>query len=143
MRKNRLRILSALIDRLATTLTGAEIRSTAIIGPGLHVAHTYGLVIGGNVRAGSNLSVRQCTTIGGSGGKVRQNGDGVRWSQPMIGDNVSIGCNSALLGLIKVGSDATIGASSLVIHDVSPQIVVGGVPAKPIGGTGFDATNIL
>lgn len=142
-RERGLGILAGLLDRFSTTLTGAEIRSTACIGPGLHIAHTYGLVIGGNVRAGRNLSLRQCTTLGGRGGRTREHSDDFRWSQPVIGDDVSIGCNAVLLGPILVGSKSVIGACSLVIHDVPSNTVVGGNPARPIGDMGVEESGIF
>ena len=48
-------------------------------------------------------------------------------------DNVFIGCNSTILGNIKIGPNALIAAGSVVTKDVLPNTVVAGNPAKVIG----------
>ena len=51
---------------------------------------------------------------------------------PKLGNNVTIGCHSQLLGPITIGDNAVIGAGSVVIHDVPANAVVAGNPAKEI-----------
>ena len=48
-------------------------------------------------------------------------------------DNVLIGCNSTILGGVRIGPNALIAAGSVVTHDVEPNTVVAGNPAKVIG----------
>lgn len=127
-RMHKVKFLSFLLDRLSFHLYAAEIKSSADIGPGFTVAHPAGLVVGAKVVAGSNFSVRQNVTLGGNNGKLR----GREWSQPLIGDNVIIGCGSAVLGPIKISSNSIVGACSLVISDIDFGEVWGGVPAKRI-----------
>jgi acetyltransferase-like isoleucine patch superfamily enzyme len=50
-----------------------------------------------------------------------------------IMDNVFIGCNSTILPNVKIGPNAIIGAGSVVTHDVAPNSIVAGNPAKVIG----------
>ncbi len=50
-----------------------------------------------------------------------------------IMDNVFIGCNSTLIGDIRVGPNAVIAAGSVVTKDVPPNTMVAGNPAKVIG----------
>lgn len=47
-------------------------------------------------------------------------------------DNVFIGCNSTILGNVKIGPNALIAAGSIVTKDVLPNTVVAGNPAKVI-----------
>ncbi len=54
-----------------------------------------------------------------------------------IMDNVFIGCNTTILGGIKIGPNAVVGAGSVVTKDVPENSVVAGNPAKVIGT--FDA----
>jgi UDP-2-acetamido-3-amino-2,3-dideoxy-glucuronate N-acetyltransferase len=49
-----------------------------------------------------------------------------------IKHHASIGANSTIIGGIRVGEYAMIGAGSVVTKDVAPYTVVGGVPAKLI-----------
>ncbi len=52
---------------------------------------------------------------------------------PKIGDGVMIGANASILGNIRIGTNAKIGAGSVVVADVPSSITVVGVPAKPVG----------
>jgi virginiamycin A acetyltransferase len=49
-----------------------------------------------------------------------------------IGNDVWIGFGAVLLGGISVGDGAIIGAGAMVVDDVPPYAVVGGVPARVI-----------
>ncbi len=50
-----------------------------------------------------------------------------------IMDNVFIGCNTVILGNVKIGPNVIIGAGSVITKDVPPNSVVAGNPAKKIG----------
>ena len=59
--------------------------------------------------------------------------NGVRDKLPVsIGDHVWIGTRVTILKGVQVGDGAVIAAGSLVISDVPPRSLVGGVPAKVI-----------
>lgn len=49
-----------------------------------------------------------------------------------IGSDVWIGYGATLIGEITIGDGAIVGAEALVVDDVPPYAVVGGVPAKVI-----------
>lgn len=49
-----------------------------------------------------------------------------------IMDNVFIGCNTTILGGVKIGPNVVIGAGSVITKDVPPNSVVVGNPAKVI-----------
>lgn len=49
-----------------------------------------------------------------------------------IGNDVWIGDRSLILGGVKIGDGAIIGAGAVVVKDVAPFSIVGGVPAKEI-----------
>lgn len=48
-------------------------------------------------------------------------------------DNVFIGCNTTILGNVRIGSNVIIGAGSVVTKDIPSNSVVVGNPAKVIG----------
>lgn len=50
-----------------------------------------------------------------------------------IMDNVYIGMNVVIFGNVKIGSNVIVQAGSLVLNDIPPNSVVGGVPAKVVG----------
>ena len=105
------RINSRLKDRF-----GVEIMLGAQIGAGLHIPHLNGIVITDTLIAGDNLTVLQNTTIGKrytyQDGSIR------------IGDNVSIGAGSHIIGNdLTIGDDVYIGAASVVLHDIPSDTV--------------------
>jgi serine O-acetyltransferase len=52
------------------------------------------------------------------------------WEVPVIEDDVMIGVGAKVLGPVRVGRGAVIGANAVVLHDVPPGAVVGGIPAR-------------
>jgi acetyltransferase-like isoleucine patch superfamily enzyme len=52
----------------------------------------------------------------------------------VIGDHAFIGQRAVVLGGITIGAGATVGAHAVVTRDVPAGAVVGGVPARVIGG---------
>lgn len=120
--------LAGFFERVGFHTCYCQISSTAEIGPGLLIAHTFGLVIGGGTTIGSQCDVRQNVTFGGNFSKKDAEGR----SKPIVGDNVSFGAGAAILGPITIGDDAIIGANSVVTRDIPPGVIVSGVPAKVI-----------
>lgn len=108
--------------------SGAEIHPLARIGPGLHLVHSSGVVIGPNTVIGARARLHQGVTIG----EPDHDGAGT-WSGAQVGDDVVIGAHAVLLGDVVVGDGARIGANSVVTHDVAAGSTVAGVPAVPIG----------
>lgn len=51
---------------------------------------------------------------------------------PVLGDDVLVGTHAQILGNVKVGNHAIIGAGSIVLDDVPQNAVVVGNPAKII-----------
>ncbi len=49
-----------------------------------------------------------------------------------IMDNVMIGCNSTIMGGVRIGPNAIVAAGSVVTKDVEPNTVVAGNPAREI-----------
>lgn len=107
------------IQRMILRRYGLEI--AGIIAGGLYIAHPVGTVIAVE-RMGANCSVIAGVTIG-----MRN-----ELTFPVIGDEVFIGAGARVLGGIKVGPGAKIGANSVVINDVPAGMTVVGAPAKPL-----------
>ncbi len=50
----------------------------------------------------------------------------------VINDNVFIGVNSIILPMVSIGKNSIIGAGSIVTHDIPPNVVAVGNPARVI-----------
>ena len=61
--------------------------------------------------------------------------------QIIIGSDVWIGCNATILGGVKIGNGAVIGANSVVAKDIPPYAVAVGNPARVVKYR-FDADTI-
>ena len=84
-----------------------------------------GVVIGETAEIGTNVTLYQGVTLGGTGFATGKR-------HPTVEDNVTIGAGAVLLGPITVGHGAKIGAGSVVIHDVPPNATVVGNPGHPV-----------
>lgn len=107
--------------RLATTvLYGIEIGSDIELGDGVNFAHTLGTVIGGTSKVGARVKFMGNNTVG----TAKDNGC------PVIEDDVVVGCGARILGPIRIGRGAFIGANAVVLSDVPAGAVVSGIPAR-------------
>ncbi|MEO6395874.1 MAG: serine O-acetyltransferase [Devosia sp.] len=109
-----------------------DINPNARIGKGMMLDHATGFVVGETAVIGDNCSILQGVTLGGTG-KADED------RHPKIGDGVLIGAHAVVLGNIKIGHCARIGAGSVVVKDVAPRVTVVGVPARPVGEAGVGA----
>lgn len=115
---HRLRPAALWLQACSIRAAGAEIHPAAVIGPGLSLVHSVGIVIGHEVTAGRDLVLHHGVTLGHTG-----RGPG----QPTLGDKVRIGAGAKILGPVTVGDGVWIGANAVVLADVPPGVTVGGV----------------
>ncbi len=111
------------VSWLARLLTNVDIHPGATIGRSFFIDHGAGVVIGETAEIGDNVTLYHGVTLGG-----------VSWSQgkrhPTIEDGVLIGAGAKILGPIKVGAGARIGANSVVVEEVPPGVTAVGIPAR-------------
>ncbi|HEY6793304.1 MAG TPA: hypothetical protein VI248_01335 [Kineosporiaceae bacterium] len=124
--------LGLLLERFLRSVSGIEIANRAHLGPGLLFAHEGGIVVG-PVRTGRHCTISHGVTLG----RGLLDGDGPSYADtPVLGDRVWIGPGAVVAGRLNVGSDAAVGANSVVLRDVPPRGVVLGVPARLISRKG-------
>ena len=111
--------------RAVETLTGISLPKEARIGPGLRIWHFGNIFIHPDAVLGANCTLRHGVTIGNS----RVDGPA-----PVLEDGVELGAYAQVLGGVRVGRGATIGAMSVVLKDVPPYATAVGVPARLIAG---------
>lgn len=128
---HRVPLLPTVFYRLTVLMFGSAIEPGAQIGRGSYCAHAgLGIVIGDGSVIGSDVIIGQGCTVGGRGRP--DSAGGLRHGMPVIGNGVYIGPGARILGPIRVGRQAVIGANAVVITDVPPYAVMGGVPARVI-----------
>lgn len=112
-----------LLYRVTETLTGISIPKSVDVGPGLRIYHFGNIFVHADARIGAGCTLRQGVTIGNrhEGGPV-----------PVLEDEVDLGAYAQVLGGIRIGRGAKIGAMSVVLHDVPPGATAVGIPARII-----------
>ncbi len=114
-------------------ILGIELHWNLEIGPRLRIYHGTGLVVSPESRLGSDCILRHTTTLGLRG--LAETGSS---GAPVLGDRVEVGAHVVILGPVRVGDGAIIGAGSVVTKDVAAGSIVAGNPAREIGRVGRD-----
>lgn len=82
------------------------------------IGHPIGIVVNSGCVIGKNFTLRQNTTIGTTAQGLGDHQDII------IGDNVSVGANSCIVGSgLTIGDNVTIGAMSFVNKDIPSNSV--------------------
>lgn len=118
-------LLPRVIAYFSRIVTGVEIHPRAKIGENFFIDHGSGVVIGETAEIGDNVTIYQGVTLGGTGLEPGKR-------HPTVESNVTVGSGAKLLGPIRIGHGAKIGANSVVIHDVPPNSTVVGNPGHPV-----------
>jgi serine O-acetyltransferase len=116
--------LARFVSQLGRLVTGIEIHPGATIGRRLFIDHGMGVVIGETSVVGNDVTLYQSVTLGGTSlAKGKRH--------PTLEDGVIVGAGAQVLGPIRVGAGARIGANAVVVRDVAPGATMIGIPAKP------------
>jgi serine O-acetyltransferase len=111
-------ILPRMVMLLIRVIYGSFIPYQARIGKNVHFGHKMGIVIAPCAQIGSRVKIRHHVTIGS--GCAR------------IGDDVVFGAGAKVIGSIKIGNGAIIGANAVVVEDIPPHAVAVGIPAQVV-----------
>lgn len=120
----RLRVpgVNHLLRRVQTMVFGIELGNEITLGSGVFFAHPVGVVVGGRAHLGDRVRLMGSNTVG----TAREDG----W--PVIEDDVVLGAGARILGPVRVGAGAVIGANAVVLTDIPPGCVAVGAPARPL-----------
>lgn len=123
--KYRFFFIARFFSELARFLTGIEIHPGARIGKRLVIDHGVGLVIGETTEIGDDCLIFQGVTLGGVDFTSTKR-------HPTLGNGVVVGGGAKILGPIKIGDRAKVGANSVVMKAVPPDTTVVGIPAAAL-----------
>jgi serine O-acetyltransferase len=115
---------------VGVVLVGADFVPGMTIGTGLFLPHPVGIVIGNGLRIGNDVMLAQGVTAG-----VREDAPPDEQEYPTICDGANVWAHATIVGGIRIGEGAEVGANSLVVSDVPDHAVVVGVPARKIAET--------
>jgi serine O-acetyltransferase len=118
--------LAMALRNVGIFILGADFSPGMKIGPGFMLVHPTGVTIGFNLTIGSNVTF--------AGGVVAAS----RYPDPReqelatICDDAIIGAHAVMVGPVRIGRNAMVGANAVVLSDVPENAVVFGSPARQI-----------
>lgn len=122
--RHKIPLLPKLIYYIQYILFNSSVPPSCKIGKGTKFGYGgIATVIHARAQIGNNCIIGQCVTIGGRSG---------HFEVPVIGNNVEICAGAKVLGPIKIGDNAIIGAGAVVIKNVPANSIVVGVPARVV-----------
>ncbi|CAN5290498.1 hypothetical protein BH11PSE5_BH11PSE5_10950 [soil metagenome] len=119
-----LSILYRMMFRRCRNVYGIELPYSASVGRGVVIEHQGGIVIHGASVIGDRCVIRQGCTLG-----IRRMEELI--AAPILEDDVQLGVGCVLLGRVKIGRGAKIGANAVVLTDIPAGSVAFGAPARP------------
>ncbi|MFL5346379.1 MAG: serine O-acetyltransferase [Hyalangium sp.] len=115
---------SRIVRKLGTLLYSAYLPDEAEIGEHTVLGYSgIGVFIHPRARIGRHCLISHFVSLGGMGGKE---------GAPVLGDYVRIGTGARILGPVRIGDFAVVGANSVVVRDVPAGTVVFGIPARVV-----------
>jgi serine O-acetyltransferase len=116
------KVLRKILWYIGWLVSAAEIDVAALIGEGLYIPHSTGIVIRGDCTIGRNVTILQGVTIG--------KGHGAYGGRTVIGDNCKFFAGAKIIGDLAIGDDVTVGANAVVLKDLPSGVTAVGVPAR-------------
>jgi serine O-acetyltransferase len=115
-------VLPRLIYGINRILFSVVLPASVKVGRGVVLGYAgIGTVIHARAVIGDRVIIGPNVTIGGKTPHLEV---------PVIEDDVDIGAGACIIGPVRVGRGAVIGANAVVVDDVPAGAVVGGVPAR-------------
>jgi serine O-acetyltransferase len=115
-------IVYKLLYRMVEWTCGISLPYTVRVGRRVRIWHHGGMILHA-ASIGNDVQIRQNTTFGVA--RTNHNFD-----LPFIDDGADIGVGVVVIGAIRVGKNAVIGANAVVLNDVPDNAVAVGVPAR-------------
>jgi len=115
-------VLPRIAHKLAMQSAQVAIGDPVVVHPGVYVMHGQ-VVLDGLVEVHSGVTIAPWVTVGLRAGDVRG---------AVIEESVSLGTGCKVIGPVRIGRGAVVGANAVVVDDVPPGATVVGAPARPV-----------
>lgn len=117
LHENNQEELKPQIHWLLKELCSCELYFNNEIDTGFYIVHGEGTVLGSRNKIGKGFKIHQGCTIGH---KKNRAGNG-----NIIGDNVTMYCNSSIIGELNIGNNVVIGAHVILTEDlINDKIII-------------------
>ncbi|RZJ52006.1 MAG: hypothetical protein EOO44_13140 [Flavobacterium sp.] len=116
LHENNEEILKPQIHWLLKELCSCEIYFNNQIGEGFYIVHGEGTVIGSRNTIGKGFKIHHGCTIG-----HKKNGGG---NGNIIGNNVTMYCNSSIIGELTIGENVVIGAHVMIAQNIADNSLI-------------------
>lgn len=119
--ENNLDDLKFQIHWLLKELCSCEIYFNNVIDTGFYIIHGEGTVIGSRNRIGKGFKIHQGCTIG-----HKKNGEG---NGNVIGNDVTMYCNSSIIGELNIGNNVVIGGHVMITSSILDNMLITSIVA--------------
>ena len=109
--------------RRCRNVYGIELPYSVKLGRRVVIEHQGAIVVHGACAIGDDCILRQGVTLGNK--SLDRPHDA-----PTLGRGVNVGAGAKILGAVRIGDGAAVGANAVVLKDVPAGCVAAGVPAK-------------
>lgn len=116
-----------MLYRRVRNVYGIELPYSAQVGRRVVFEHQHGIVVHGNTVIGDECVLRQGATLG-------MRSIARPHEAPVLGRGVDVGAGAKILGRVRIGDHATVGANAVVLDDVPSGALAVGVPARVLVG---------
>jgi serine O-acetyltransferase len=114
--------IALLLQSASSSLLQVSIHPSADLGTGVFLDHGTGIVVGPFSQVGDDVTILQNVTIGRMSDAAA--------AAPVIGSGVLLGSGATVLGPVRVGDFAKVGAGALIDRDVPAGCTAVGMPMR-------------